>query len=184
MKKSVIIILVILVALSVVFLKCRGGKTITVYDFKQKITYEMPAKDLTPNMVQVRIEGSEEVFWADANQLKQGEIKHPPFEGELKEKIKMIQDYLFEVYPHDYIFWEDGFRRDQHPEKEIGLWLDMAKVYKDVTGNETDLERKEDIFRLLLCCMSSDRKNILNVTELNVLTPEEAEGVIDKYYQQ
>jgi hypothetical protein len=51
--------------------------------------------------------------------LRQGEIRHPPFDEELRAYIRDIQAAFAEHRDLSFEEWEDGFRRDAHREREI-----------------------------------------------------------------
>ena len=43
------------------------------------------------------------------------------FVGERKDRIATIQAAFPDVYYKSYGFWEDGFRRDTNPDKDLGI---------------------------------------------------------------
>lgn len=48
------------------------------------------------------------------------------------EQIPYIQRTLAEVDPKTLAQWEDGFRRDQHPDQEIGLYMDICRAFESL----------------------------------------------------
>src|SRR5262249_47987353 len=51
--------------------------------------------------------------------------------------------------------WEDDFRRDTHPEREMACWRDMADLFEHFTqGEGWGLDRKKELFVLLMDCLS------------------------------
>jgi hypothetical protein len=71
----------------------QGARTVTIYDFGDKSFTEIPEAELAPDMIKAEMEGHEGHVWIDATQLlpHQGDYKHPPFEGELRDKLMRLQ---------------------------------------------------------------------------------------------
>jgi hypothetical protein len=156
---------------------------VNFYDVNTKSISKIPKSELTPGMVQAKVDGIDGIVWIDGSHVKLHEFQHDPFTGKIREDILEIQDKLHEVYPHDYEFWEDGFRRDQNPESEINLWLKIANMYEKHSSKEITLEYKQDIFKLLVACSNSEPDKVLNIVELKSISKKEAEIIIKDYYQ-
>lgn len=181
-----IVILAIIILAGLIFFWKRKKEIfyVKVYDSKTQSITKIPKSELKPGMMQVKVEGYDEILWINASQLKKSQFQHGPFAGKLKEDILEIQDKLSEVYPHDYNFWEDGFRRDRNPESEINIWLKIAKLYEKYSLKEIDLERKQDIFKILAGCSNSSQETVLNIVDLKSISQEEARIIITDYYNQ
>ena len=104
------------------------AKDVEVYDFYTKKVYLVPQETLGAEMIRINLEGK--IYWADSNQLTQNTFQHPPFKGELKQRILNIQKELESVNSQTYAEWEDGFRRDQNPKNEIAIWEHIVSVYR------------------------------------------------------
>ena len=155
---------------------------VTVFDPKSQTYTKIPAVELAPGMVRAQLKGTDEIVWIDPSHLKQGEYRHPPFEGAAKEAIISIQNAFPEVYEKSYAFWEDGFRRDAHPAQEIGLWMHIADVFgKYADGKALDFRR--ELFSLLVGCSTADRKNIGAVFERGILSKAELDAVVGDFYE-
>jgi len=75
--------------------------------------------------------------------------------------------------------WEDGFRRDMHPEKEIEGWIRIAAAYLHFTGDKKmPYEAKKDYFRISLSCTNNGCDAALEVMELRRLSKARARGVV------
>jgi hypothetical protein len=144
----------------------------------------MPARELTRHMVQVKMEGIDDIVWADARQLKQSEHQQPPFSEEVRDILREIKSSIDEFYCLSVEEWEDGFRRDRHPEKEIALWLHLGRTYRSLTSSrDLSTEQRRDYFTLLLTCLNSSREHVLNVFSPTAISVEEANDVIDQFYR-
>jgi len=161
-------------------------ETVAIYDIPTKKVIRIPAAELAPGMIQARVNGIEEVVWVDAGQLREGNIKHPPFPTETRRELEAMYATLSEVYPISFAEWEEGFRRDQNPANEIAIWKRIADIYERfaLRDNQTSLARRKDYFRLILTCSNSPRQNIWQVTQLETLSRAEAEPVVAAYYDK
>ena len=156
---------------------------VKVYDPTTKTITEVPVTNLTPNLVQARLEGSEDVYWIDAGELHMGERQHESFPEEVRDLIREIKSRLDEVYPMSFEEWEDGFLRDMNPEPEIALWLHVSGIYEEVTsGRNLNLEKKQEYFRILGVCMNSPQDKVLQLADPQLIAIAEAEKVILKFY--
>ncbi|MCA9070666.1 MAG: hypothetical protein KDA84_17165, partial [Planctomycetaceae bacterium] len=59
----------------------------------------IPASELRPGAIQIRLEPSGEVVWALPEQLQMGEIKHAEFDENIREYIRQIQAAFAEHRP-------------------------------------------------------------------------------------
>jgi hypothetical protein len=142
----------------------------------------IPASELGSDAIQVQIEGHEGFVWVRPSDLHPGKIQHPPFEEEIRELIKQIQDAFAEHRSLSLEEWEDGFRRDANPEREIAIWIHAARVYRGYAMNESSTDRREEIYRIIVHCLCSTPDAIWNVLRLKVLTLNEAKEIVNRYY--
>jgi len=157
------------------------AKEVEVYDFDTKKIYLVPQEKLGAEMIRVNLEGK--IYWANSNQLKQNSFQHPPFEGELKQKISNIQKSLESVNSQTYAEWEDGFRRDQNPESEIAIWEHIANVYLQFSKNYEDIAAKKEIYRVAVLCSYSEPSVVLSQAKVRVISSKVAQEIITEYYK-
>lgn len=129
----------------------------------------IPASELRPGVVQVRLQGSNEVVWALPDQLRPGELKHPAFDESVRDYIRHIQAAFAEQRPLSFEEWEDGFRRDITPEREIALWCHAADVYTAFAASEPGPERRRDVYRCIVTCMTTGPNAVWKVLRPEVL---------------
>jgi hypothetical protein len=156
-------------------------KEVEVYDFDTKKIYLVPQEKLSAEMIRVNLEGK--IYWANSNQLKQNSFQHPPFEGELKQKISNIQKALEAVNSQTYAEWEEGFRRDQNPQSEITIWEHIVNVYLKFSKNHEDIAAKKEIYRVALLCSYSEPSLVLSQANVNVISSKLAQEIITEYYK-
>ncbi|MDY0930308.1 hypothetical protein [Chryseobacterium sp. CFBP8996] len=125
-----------------------------------------------------------EIVNLDSEQIKLGEIVHDTLSAEQLLKIKHIQSTFQEVYPVTLEETIINFKRDQNPDNEIAIWLDMSSAYENYLKSQTsnvDLTKKQEVFKLLLSrSMMPSNEAILN-SELKVLDESEANKVLSFY---
>jgi hypothetical protein len=155
--------------------------TATIYDPDTKSFVEIPESELAPGMIRAQVEGHEGVVWIELGKLKQADYQHAPFIGDRRDKVATIQAVFPEVYDKSYEFWEDGFRRDANPDKEIGIWLHIAEVYSTFAPNRP-VEYRSELFQLVLACSNSGRDQIKIVFQPALISSNEVEEVVSTFY--
>lgn len=157
-------------------------ETVPFLDTDAGRVVRIPASELRPGAIQVRLQGSGEVVWALPEQLHEGEIKHPEFGEEVRDYIRQIQAAFAEQRPLSFEEWEDGFRRDADPGQEIALWSHAANVYTAFTANEPSADRRRDVFRCIVACMTTGPDAVWHVLRPDVLSQAEARQVVDRFF--
>jgi hypothetical protein len=138
------------------------SEMVLLYDFKTKKVTPIPARELAPGMIKVQIKGLEGEYWVNSSELKQSAPLHPPFAPEYREVFAFLQATFHDVCPMSIDEWEDGFRRDATPEKEIQSWVSMAKAFTQFTdGLVLTAEERGDIFYVSLLASSNGPENVL-----------------------
>jgi hypothetical protein len=143
---------------------------------------QIPVSELRPGMIQVQLQPSGNVVWALPDQFRQGEIRHPVFIEAVRDHIRRIQNVFAEHRSLSFEQWEDGFRRDARPEKQIAIWSHAADVYRAFADNEISPEKRKEFYRVILACLTSSRDSVWYVLQLEVLSRSEAETVIERFY--
>src|SRR5262245_15758994 len=107
--------------------------TVRVYDLETKTITTIPAQELAPGMVRAKVVGIEGEVFIEAAQMGETPYRQPPFSEGIRKRLEEIRNTFMEVRPLSLEEWEDGFRRDTKPAKEIGLWMWMGAAYKYFT---------------------------------------------------
>ena len=162
--------------------------TVRVQDPDTKQIVTIPASELAPGMVKVRVETTGEEYYVTAASLTATtdatNFRHPPFTEEVRDLLKTIRDTFADVRPLSLEGWEGGFRCDAHPEKEIDLWLNMAVAYRHftrhLTPGPTELEKKWDIFQLILSFVNNGPDNAAATTATPTLSRKRVREIIDE----
>jgi hypothetical protein len=131
-------------------------------------------------MVRIRVEDSDCEVWVDAAQGLPGQLKHPHFGEDVRALLADLQDTFRDVYPRTLEEWEDGFRRDDHPEWEIAVWLHMARAYRHFLGEcPQPPEERREIFDVILAAVNNGREYVRLTTNPLTLTPERVREIVD-----
>ena len=146
---------IILIFVTTMFLSCNSGR-----DDKQNI------QTIDPNEIQV------------------GEVVYDSLTREQVDKIKTIHSAFAEVYPISLEETIINFKRDQNPDNEIAIWLQMAGAYERFLGSKQgklDLATRKEVFKLILSRSMMPNEEAIANSKLTVLTEEEANEVL-RYY--
>jgi hypothetical protein len=100
-------------------------------------------------------------FFINVSEVKveEGPYLHKPFCPEIRDEIKTIEHALAEVFPMNLKRWEDGFRKEQHPTREIAIWMFLVDVYERCLAKWPDLDkqgRKECFNVIAKCAITSE----------------------------
>ena len=101
-----------------------------VYDFDRCEILWVNVHELPAGLLHAQMEGIDHPVWVDPAKLGQGQYQREAFNSEVRALFAQLKSALDEVYPRTIDEWEDGFRHDRNPEKEIAIWLHIAEVYK------------------------------------------------------
>jgi type III secretory pathway component EscV len=100
------------------------------------------------------------------------------------DRIKKIHSTFAEVYPISLEETLINFRRDENPDSEIEIWLQMVDAYEKYLKSRQkrlDLSTKEEVFALILSrSMMSTEEAIANCS-LKILTVKDAKEVLSYY---
>lgn len=142
----------------------------------------IPASELRPHAIQVQLQGSDELVWALPEQLRQGEIRHAEFNDDVRDDIRRIQAAFAEHRALSFEKWEEDFRRDSNPEREIALWLHAADVYAAFATDEMDATRRKEMYRCVVTCMTTGPNAVWKVLQPEVLSHAEAEEIVKRFF--
>ena len=159
------------------------AKHVRLYDFDTGEITTIPAAELAPGFIQVQIQGIEGTCWTKPGNFERGKLRHPPFDEERREKIRLIMNSLEEVRPLTFQQWEDGFRMDLHPDKQISLWLHLCLKLAKVCGEHilTTTQRKA-VYNVLVTCTSASYEHIWQVVSFRGLPKEIVRDAIEEFF--
>jgi hypothetical protein len=125
--------------------------------FNPREFYTVPSTELPPGLVRIHIKNDGEFYAVQevVTQLSEGSgFRHPPFSDAVRAIFSRLQRAFNDLMPMTVEEWEDGFRKDTHPWREIALWElwadGMVKFTGHITGADAvSKQKRRDIFGLL-----------------------------------
>ncbi len=124
----------------------------------------------------------QKVVMMDPSKIKLGDPKHHTFTKEILHDIEQIKTIFEEVRPISTKEWLDGFSRDEHPEKEIALWLYMGKIYSRVIQDyPADIAHRKAIFAVVLMCSMGEDGYVVRNAKSDVLSDDDVKKIIAEY---
>ena len=113
-----------------------------------------------------------------------GPIVHESLSKKQIEKIKFIQETFNEVYPISLDETIVNFKRDQNPNNEITIWLNMAQTFESFSsGNlgKDKLKNRKEAFKLILMRSMMTEKEAISSSELKILSKTEIQEILKNY---
>ncbi|RKS02858.1 hypothetical protein [Flavobacterium sp. 102] len=119
----------------------------------------------------------------DPKNIKLNEVIHDSLSKEQIHKIEKIQSTFAEVYPVSLEETITNFKRDQNPDSEIEIWLEMANTYEKYLNSENklDLKTKKEVFKLILSRSMMPEEEAIENSKLEILTKDKAKKVLSYY---
>ncbi|GEM66381.1 hypothetical protein SF1_43630 [Sphingobacterium faecium NBRC 15299] len=119
----------------------------------------------------------------NANDLTLGPVVHDTLNNDQIEKITKIQIAFSEVNPSTLEETISNFKRDQNADNEIAIWLAMARAYEKfmLTHKEIGLDKKKEVYQLILMRSMEDEEAILAKANLTLLNNKEIAEIFSYY---
>lgn len=160
---------------------------VKLYDVSTGAITTIPSSELAPGMVRIRLDDSDEVLWADVDDLsahvEQSKIIRPRLTGDRRKKVRFIQKPLRKVCFKTYGEWEDGFRRDMHVDEEIALWVRVARCLNEfTTQHRATPKKRKEAFAFLVACMNGTPTTVFKMVDLDFLSRENAQQLAAAFY--
>jgi hypothetical protein len=113
--------------------------------------------------------------WVDPNQLKPGPVRHEQLTPQQLQRIRRLQTVFAEVDSSPLEKWENDFKRDDDPDREIAIWEAMASAYEIFcTNRTTSIDAKKDVYTITLMRSAAPESEVLKHVQLKVLSREDA----------
>jgi hypothetical protein len=116
--------------------------------------------------------------------LTPGPIVHESLNKEQLDKIKFIQKTFNEVYPVSLEETIMNFKRDQNPDNEINVWLNMAKTFQTFStenSGEEKLDIRKEAFKLILMRSMMSEKEAKSNADLKLLNDNQIQEILKNY---
>lgn len=119
--------------------------------------------------------------------LELNEIVHDSLTNQQLKDIARIQEVFAEVNSSSLEETIDNFRRDEHPDKEISIWLKMADAYELFTLDKREvvsLDKKKEAYELLLLRSMMSEGEVMNKYKATSLTDKEVKEIFTYYLEK
>jgi len=105
----------------------------------------------------------------DPSKLRPGPIRHESLPPKFLEMVKGVYDVIGPYFGMTLEQFEIGFMRDMHPQREVAVWVRIAKAWlayhEDFLGSET-LPKEEE--QQLLGALIAISTGVEDVSQLGV----------------
>jgi hypothetical protein len=125
-----------------------------------------------------------EVKTMNPKDIRPNEIVHDSLSPDQVAKITRIQATFADVFPVSLDETITNFKRDLNPDNEIAIWLKMTDAYeKYITSRQTqlDLNKKKEVFKLILSRSMMAEDEAIENAKLELLTEKDAKEVLSFY---
>lgn len=72
-------------------------------------------------------------------------IRHPHLPTELRKRIATLYPTVGKFISKTPELWEEGFQRDMHPEREVGVWEDIERAFLRYMRNNPGADQKKAV---------------------------------------
>jgi len=162
----------------------QNPELVPYHDFATDKTILIPKAELCPGVVLVQIQGRAGPVYAKADQLKQGHYQHSQFEGPERAAIQSLVTDLADVYALSYEEWEDGFRRDENPARQIAGWVHLAAILKVMSEKFIfSPSEKKECFKVLVACFTGARETVRERSDPKLLSDDQITQAAQYFYE-
>jgi hypothetical protein len=161
-------------------------KTVKICDPETKEVTTIPMAELAVGTIRVKLGDDPTEYYVDSKKLpRDGEYRHPPFGEEDRAVIRAIWAAFRDVHPQSLEDWENGFRMDAHPQKEIALWLLMSHVFLHITHDRNlTFDKRREIFNVVLTCMNNGPEAVFSTVTCHTLSRKRIQAIVDFMVEQ
>ena len=109
---------------------------------------------------------------------------HDSLNADQTTKVKKIYNAFSEVNPSTLEETISNFKRDQNPDNEINVWLNMATTYENFIStrpSKLDLDKKKEVYKLILIRSMMSADEAKNQAGLKLLNESDIKEILDGY---
>jgi type III secretory pathway component EscV len=129
-------------------------------------------------------ENEQNIQTINPKDIRISKVVHDSLTVEQIDKIKKIHSTFAELSPVSLEETIINFKRDQDPDSEIAIWLQMVRAYEKYISNlegKLDLNTKKEVYSLILLRSMMSEKEAIASSKLVFLTEKEAKEVLSYY---
>lgn len=115
--------------------------------------------------------------------LEKNEIVHDALSDEQVKRITGFKEILGDVDPISLEETIENFRRDVHPDREIGIMEGIATVFQTVDQQKANRspEERTELYNLILFRSMMSKEEVLESLQLKYFSAEQASEIIELY---
>ena len=146
---------------------------------------EIVRPDIYQNLLRLTIQKQiieeSEVRKVQIADIMMGPIRHKTLPATLLVRIKIIQRILWDVMPISLKLTINDFRRDAHPDKEVGVWEKITAAYLDtIRGKFLSIDQRKEILKIILV-LSTGPLDKEDFAKLKYLSREEVKNLQETF---
>lgn len=121
----------------------------------------------------------------NVDDISAGPVLHKTLTPEQLEKVDFLYETFKEVDETPKSQWIEDFKRDDDPDDEIGVWMEMASAYNLWTfDKDLSIPVKEEAYKVILYRSMYAPEDVLEEMELEFLTGDEAIEIMNGYTRE
>jgi hypothetical protein len=153
------------------------------YDFRTRTVSYLKRDALKPGMIQAKIHNLEGLYWVDPAQMKREKYQHPALDEPVRSALRELSGILREVHPLSLEQWEDRFRREPDPAREVETWRRIATAYaREAASPALNAIQRNDVFQVLVACANRERAHALDGVALTGLARTTAAQIVERWF--
>ncbi len=115
----------------------------------------------------------------DPNTIEQGGYRRDALTSEQLATIDTLHRIFGEADAFTKEAWVDNMRRDLDPDRELGIFMDMARAYEQfTTGRSLSAEAKKEAYKVVLMRSMSSPEEVKARLDLSHLTLADADTLM------
>jgi hypothetical protein len=133
-----------------------GEELVRVLTDPRNQVYEtVPISQVPPGYIRVHIRDHGECYMKAGTASRTGAFRHPPFTPDIRAELRRQRDALARAgWDRTLAEWEDGFRRDMTPWREMAYWEYVVAALTKFTAHlpgadDASVSKRGDVFRLV-----------------------------------
>ena len=115
--------------------------------------------------------------------LRPGDIVHDSLTNKQLKEIKRIHDAFSEVSSTSLVEFIDGFKRAQHPDSEVAIWLTMVDAYEHFTLDKhvEEHDKKQEAYDVILLRSAMTEEEVMQRIHVTYLSKAELKEILSYF---
>jgi hypothetical protein len=128
------------------------------------------------------VKGDEPAGWIDPKRLTPSPVRRAALTAEQSRRVKRLYQTFREVDPTPVEKWDEDFRRDLDPEREIRIYEGMADAYGAYCSHrKPPLAAKKEAYQVVLMRSGAPDEAVLSRFQPKVLSQADVREILRLY---